>query len=96
MLSHKDQEVVIKILSPYLQKMNASLYVFGSRAKDKARPDSDLDLLFDSHQSLSFEDLSDIREAFENSDLTYKVDLVERLNLSPAFLSHIEKDLVKL
>jgi len=64
----------LKILKSILAKYDYNFYVFGSRITDKAKKFSDLDLLY-------FDDIDDkiiakLQEEFEESDLPYKVDLV--------------------
>jgi uncharacterized protein len=48
---------------------------FGSRANGKSRPYSDLDLMLMEDLPLSLEDRSRLAEAFDLSDLPFRVDL---------------------
>ena len=52
-------------------------WVFGSRATGRARPYSDLDLAIDAGRPLTLEELARLSEAFRDSDLPYRVDLVD-------------------
>jgi type I restriction enzyme S subunit len=51
--------------------------VFGSRATGRARPLSDLDLAIDAGRRLSLDETARLGEAFSDSDLPYKVDIVD-------------------
>ncbi len=82
-------ELVKNILKTTLPHI-AKVWVFGSRATGKAKPFSDLDLAIDAGQKLSQSDYSDLSEAFENSVLPYKVDLVDMHNVSELFKNIID------
>ncbi len=89
-LEDKHLEIVRKILS----ELKVSVWVFGSRAKHTAKKLSDLDLcLKDNYEKSNVRKLQD---AFEESDLPFKVDVVVWSELSEDFKKHIEKDLVRL
>jgi len=60
-------------------------YVFGSRATGKAKPWSDLDLVLDGPQALSLSVMARLAEAFDESALPWKVDLIDRRTVSAAF-----------
>ena len=55
----------------------ARVAVFGSRATGRARPFSDLELLFIQPRRLTWAQRADLRDAFESSSLPFKVDMVE-------------------
>jgi uncharacterized protein len=61
---------------------DAEVWVFGSRATGKARPFSDLDLLFTRPVSLSWSQRAALREGFEASALPFMVDVVESAGLA--------------
>lgn len=75
------------ILSKILGDLPNKIYVFGSRARNTARPDSDLDLcIFPVKGSpISLTRMALLREAFENSKLPFVVDLVAFNNLPDSF-----------
>lgn len=70
--------------------------VFGSRARQTARPGSDLDLLIEAERRLTSLERALLADAFEESDLPFRVDLVEELSLSSAFKASILTDAVAL
>lgn len=69
----------------------ATVWAFGSRAQETARATSDLDLCVDNHQALSFETLAALRDAFAESNVPYKVDVVDWHSVDPAFQALIQK-----
>ena len=88
------EEKYLKIIKSILGKYPHTFYVYGSRAKKKARKNSDLDLCY--KENIPSNIISDIKEQFEESDLPFKVDIVSWENMSPAFQKLIEKDLKPL
>ena len=85
------KEKHLNIIKEILEKYSYTFYVYGSRAKKKARKNSDLDLCY--KEKIPSEVISDIKEQFEESDLPFKVDIVSWENMSPTFQKLIEKDL---
>lgn len=81
------------IVKDILKQSNVTAYVFGSRAKNTAKILSDLDLcLKDNYDKSTIRKLQD---AFEESDLPFKVDVVVWIDISESFQKQIENDLVK-
>jgi uncharacterized protein len=60
----------------------SNVRVFGSRAKDNARPDSDLDLIVTLNPSRSLLDLVALKQDLEDL-LPWSVDVVTENSLSP-------------
>jgi predicted nucleotidyltransferase len=56
---------------------SAKAWVFGSRATGRARRYSDLDLAIDAGRRLTLDETARLGEAFSESDLPYRVDLVD-------------------
>jgi type I restriction enzyme S subunit len=85
-----------KIIQDILSKIvpEEEVIAFGSRAKFLAKPYSDLDLALKGKRPLNLESLVDLRNAFSESDLRFKVDLVEWSSVSDDFRAIIEKDSV--
>lgn len=63
--------------------------IFGSRASGTAKPFSDLDLAIMGDEPLDLATLALLREAFSESDLPWKVDLVDWAAASEAFRAEI-------
>jgi predicted nucleotidyltransferase len=64
---------------------------FGSRVNWTAKGYSDLDLAVVGSGKLSDDTLRHLREAFEESDLPFRVDVLDWHAASPAFQKVIEK-----
>lgn len=88
-LAEKHKKMVNSILAsvPHHQ-----FYVFGSRVKGTAKPFSDLDLAV--NDVLSTRERSQLEMLFEESDLPFKVDIIELPKISGSFKEHITPDLV--
>jgi uncharacterized protein len=70
--------------------------IFGSRAHGNARQYSDLDLALESGHVLGLDLIGRIAEALSESDLPYKVDLVDLATVEPAFRARIAADCITL
>jgi len=70
------------------------VWAFGSRARWTAKEFSDLDLFIQGEQPLAGEDAAALAEAFAESDLPWKVDVVDGATVSAAFRDVIERDKV--
>lgn len=70
------------------------VWAFGSRAKWQAKPHSDLDLAVITDQPLSLEVSAALSDAFAESDLPWRVDVVDWATTSEAFRRIIQRDRV--
>lgn len=88
----------LQIVRDILQKHvpQYEVWAFGSRAKWTAKEYSDLDLCIVSDKPLSFSVLGAIGEDFSESDLPWKVDVVDWATTSPSFRKIIERNKVIL
>jgi len=68
--------------------------IFGSRATGTCKPWSDLDLALKGDGPLSLAVTAALAEAFAESDLAWKVDIVDRMSVSEEFGRIIESTLV--
>jgi len=64
---------------------------FGSRVAGTARRLSDLDLAVMTERPLSWSELADLRDAFTESDLPMKVDLIDWATASDEFRRIVEQ-----
>jgi uncharacterized protein len=74
----------------------AEVWVFGSRATGRSRPFSDLDLLLTWPDRLSWAQRAALRDAFDESELPFRVDVVEAAVLSPALAQRVNAEKVLL
>lgn len=87
-LSPAELKIVRDVLTAHLPP-GAKIWVFGSRAVGKPKPYSDLDLMVDAGRALTLNEAADLRDAFSESDLPWKVDVVDRRLASSEFLEKI-------
>jgi predicted nucleotidyltransferase len=87
--------IVRDILRAHLP-VDARVWVFGSRATGTARRYSDLDLALEGDRPLDWMLLADITTALSESDLPFKVDVLDLLAIEPSFRQLIEADRVVL
>ncbi len=83
-LSEGELEIVRAILRFHLPT-KAKVFAFGSRANGRAKPWSDLDLVIDVGAALPLSTLAALADAFDESALPWKVDLVDRASVSSEF-----------
>ena len=74
---------------------NYKLYIFGSRAKNRAKKYSDIDLAIDS-QELTPQIKTKLEFTFENSTLPYEVDIINLNDIDNKFKDLIQKDFIKI
>lgn len=84
------QKIIAKKIAGY------EVWAFGSRTNGKAKPYSDLDLAIITHQPLSLEKYAKIKEAFDESNLPFRVDIVDLAATSATFRELIEQSKVTL
>lgn len=87
-------EIIKNILKQSLPQ--STVWAFGSRANGTNKPFSDLDLAIENSTDLSFEQTGNLREAFQNSDLPFRIDFVDVRTMSDSFKKIIAKDLQKI
>lgn len=81
-----------KIIDDILNKYPYSFFLFGSRSKGLAKKFSDLDLCY--FENILSSHINNIEDDFEESDLPYKVDLVNWHKCSDEFKNSIINDLI--
>ena len=74
-IASADLEIVQGILSQYVPGLEVR--AFGSRVSWNARTTSDLDLALLTSQPLDFTLKAELQEAFAQSDLSFRVDIVD-------------------
>lgn len=82
-----------KIIKDILRKYPYDFYYYGSRVKGNFDKASDLDILTN---ELSYSELEEIENQFNESRIPYVVNLSLKSNMDEKFYSLIENDLVKI
>lgn len=90
----RDLETVRRILVEHVPEYD--VYAFGSRVTGKARKASDLDLVVMTVQPLETYRMTDLREAFRESDLAFKVDVVDWAATKENFRKIIRQNRLKI
>lgn len=86
--------IVQEILEKYVPE--CEVWAFGSRVTGAAREFSDLDLAIITAKPLNFELLGEIRDAFSESDLPFKVDVLDWSAASASFRRMIQQRYIVL
>lgn len=87
-ISNSEFETILKIIKEYAY--DCDVLVFGSRYKNRQKIYSDLDLAFDCGSAISFKRLQEITEAFQESLLPYRVDIIDYRSISEEFRKIID------
>ncbi|MBF0109894.1 MAG: nucleotidyltransferase domain-containing protein [Magnetococcales bacterium] len=85
-------QIVLDILKKHVP--NHEVWAFGSRVKWTAKEYSDLDLCVISDQPIGLDVQGDLRDDFSESDLPWKVDVVDWATTSASFRKIIEREKV--
>jgi type I restriction enzyme, S subunit len=88
-ISPHDLKTVKRLLADYFPNVEAR--VFGSRYQWTAKDYSDLDIVLVGSQKLDWLKLDRLREAFAESDLPFRVDVLDWHVISPEFQQVIER-----
>src|SRR5438067_1561620 len=92
----RDHAAILRtVLQAHLPE-GARAYVFGSRSHGGARRYSDLDLALEWDRPLGLQIVGRIAEALSESDLPYKVDIVDLATVEPGFRARIAADCIPL
>lgn len=93
-VSVRDLEQIRDILRKHLPDRKVA--AFGSRVTGSAKPFSDLDLVVMGEQPIPTAALANLREELDESDLPFKVDLVEWASTASSFRKIIEQHAVPI
>ena len=85
-INPRDKEILFYLLAWYLP--NTTVWAHGSRVTGNSKPWSDLDLVVFTEEKDKYK-LSLLKEAFEESNLSFRVELLEWNRLPKNFKSNI-------
>ncbi|PWK57306.1 restriction endonuclease subunit S [Roseicyclus mahoneyensis] len=89
-----EQLAIVQVLLKDHLPNGTLAWAFGSRVTWTAKPFSDLDIALEGAEPLPSEVLIDLEEAFEASDLPWKVDVIDLNAVSPEFREIVERQRV--
>lgn len=92
MINVTEQEltIILAVIEKYIP--NCEVRAFGSRIKGKIKAYSDLDLAIVGQGKLDSNMIFDMKEVFQESELTFRVDLLDWYTVSPEFQKVIEAE----
>ncbi len=93
-ITHEHLTIVQQILQQYVP--GVPVWIFGSRIKGTAKSYSDLDLVIIDRQKMPLGIFYKIKDAFEESTLPYRVDVLDWHRISPDFRKVIQQDYMRL
>jgi len=85
MNSHKAEQLIKEIIVRFLNPREYKVFLFGSRANNRARKFSDFDVGIQGKKPVSPKILTSIRDMLEESDLPYTVDVIDFSSVSKNF-----------
>lgn len=93
-ITPEEQSIVLRILNEIVP--DRKVRAFGSRVTGKAKPFSDLDLAIIGDEPLSLETRARLEEAFSESELPWKVDVLDWVLVDNGFQEIIRKNNISL
>jgi len=92
----KTEKKIKETIYSFLDPKKYTVFIFGSRATNKAKKFSDYDIGIIGKKALPWHLLAEIEEAFEESDLPYKIEVVDFANVPRNFKKIALKKIKKL
>lgn len=96
MIDQKTKKEVKKIIFRFLDPKKYKVFIFGSRALDDNLKFSDIDIGVISKRKIDSTLLGNINEAFEESDIVYKIEVVDFSTVSDQFRKVAEQKVIYL
>jgi len=88
-VSQKHLDIVLSILTECVP--DHEVWAFGSRVNGKPKKHADLDIVIKTAGPLTAGVLANLRDAFSESDIPFKVDVVDWSRISKEFRTIIEE-----
>ena len=89
-----EMEIILSVIKKHVP--NCDVLVFGSRYKLTHNDKSDLDLAIVGNSKLNIRLVSAIKEDFMESDLPFKVDVIDYHSISDSFREIIDRSNVRI
>lgn len=91
MVTPDDRRIVEQILRSSLPA-ESKIWIFGSRARGTEKRSADLDLAIDAGRAMTGDERLSLEIAFEESELAYRVDVVDVYEITGVFRENIERE----
>lgn len=93
-LSKDELDIIFREVIEPLKSINASVWIFGSRARGDFKKYSDIDILYKEEENYPAPSgfIYDIELSLEESKLPYKVELVNVNNLAESYRNSVMRD----
>lgn len=95
-LTNHQINLIKNIIYGFLDKPGVKIFAFGSRVNNTSQRYSDLDLVLKYKSKIPQKTYYQIMDAFEESDLPFRVDLLDWARISPKFRNNIENECIEL
>jgi predicted nucleotidyltransferase len=89
-LDEKIKQKIIAVISALMP--NVKIYLFGSRARGTNSPRADIDIALDGEKELQTVDVDEIKSMLRESNIMYKIDIVDIYQVSDAMRNEILKE----
>ena len=89
----KYKDTIIKIIEIYFP--HAKIYLFGSYARKKPEPGSDIDIAVDAAKRLTLEDITNMKRLIDALPMSQSIDLVDINRVPPQMKEIILKEGVR-
>lgn len=91
-LDEKIKQKIIGVISVLIP--DAKIYLFGSRARGTNTEWSDIDIALDAGQSLPVRDVDEVKSMFKESNIMYRIDVVDFNQLNDLMRAEILRERV--
>ena len=96
MLDNNTFKIIKTILNSYLPNNSYKAFIFGSRATNNNRTFSDIDLGILGSKPLPTKNYINLVQAFEDSDIPYRTDVVDFTSVSDKFKEQALNKIIEL
>ena len=93
-ISPEQKDIIHKILEEHIP--DRRVMAFGSRTSPESKSYSDLDLAIMGDKAVDLSTLALLKDAFAESDLPFRVDVIQWCRMSPEFRKVIEPQLQQI
>lgn len=91
-IGKQDLDIILNILDKYFPEYE--VWAFGSRVKGNNKETSDLDLVIISSEKIDFLKMCDARDAFAESNIRIRIDILDWGNISENFRKIIKMNYI--